>query len=214
MLDLCNDNPTREKIILALKKNGTMSVEDLSAEVSITPMGVRQHLLILERNGLVQYNTRRHGVGRPGFLYRLTERADDLFPKAYQELALDILSDIEKLDGSDKLSDIFRRRKKKMLDEMSRLLTGKRELSERVRAIADIMERDGYMVELNEEAESYTLRFFNCPVYRVALLYKEACNQDLRLLSDLTTPGITRRKCLTEGAQACEYVIPKTLKSA
>ena len=93
------DNPTRKKILLALKKNGSMSVEDLSGEVNITPMGVRQHLLLLEKSGAVEYITKKHGVGRPGFLYRLTETADDLFPKSYQSFAMDILTDIEHLDG-------------------------------------------------------------------------------------------------------------------
>lgn len=97
------DNPTRKKILLALKKNGSMSVEDLSGEVNITPMGVRQHLLLLEKSGAVEYITKKHGVGRPGFLYRLTETADDLFPKSYQSFAMDILTDIEHLDGKGKI---------------------------------------------------------------------------------------------------------------
>ena len=70
MWSVLNDNPTREKILLLLKKNGPQSIENLSQELRITSMGIRQHLLSLERKGLIDYVAKRQGIGRPAFLYR------------------------------------------------------------------------------------------------------------------------------------------------
>ena len=91
MLSLLNENPTREKIILLLKKRGAMAIDELSRELSITSMGIRQHLLSLERRGLIEYMTKRQGIGRPAFLYKLTAKADDLFPKEYDKFILNPL---------------------------------------------------------------------------------------------------------------------------
>lgn len=203
------DNPTRKKILLALKKNGSMSVDDLSGEVKITPMGVRQHLFILERKGAVEYVTRRHGVGRPGFLYRLTETADDLFPKSYQTFAMDILTELERLDGKGKIDEIFRRRKERIASEIRRLLSGKETVSERLHALSDMLQHDGFIVDLEENATSFKLKQFNCPISKVALRFKEACTHDLQLFREIIGEGVSREQCLSDGDQACVYVIPK-----
>jgi len=204
------NSPTRKKILLALKKNGSLSVDELSDEVKITPMGVRQHLLILEQKGAVEYITRKHGVGRPGFLYRLTETADDLFPKSYQTFAIDILTELERLDGKGKIDEIFRRRKEKISDEMMRLLSGKETVSERLRALTDLFEQEGFISELEENDANFKLKQFNCPISKVALRFKEACKHDLQLFREIIGEGVSREQCLSDGDQACVYVIPKS----
>ncbi len=203
------DNATRRKILLALKKSGSMTVDDLSGEVKITPMGVRQHLLILERKGAVEYVTRKRGVGRPGFLYRLTETADDLFPKSYQIFAVDMLADLERLDGRGKIDDVFRRRKERIASEMKGLLAGQKTVSQRLHVLADLLQQGGYIAELEENDAHYTLKQFNCPISKVAFRFKEACKYDLQLFREIAGQGVSREQCLSDGDQACVYVIPR-----
>lgn len=203
------DNPTREKILLALKKNGSMSVGGLSKEIHITPMGVRQHLLVLERKGIVEYVTERHGVGRPGFLYKLTETADGLFPKGYQDFALDILSDLEMTDGKNKIDGIFRRRKERLAAEIAPHLHGLDTLSARMHTFSDILQKNGYIVELEEHPTLFRLKQFNCPILKVARRFKEACKYDLQLYRELIGDSVRREQCISDGSHSCEYVIPK-----
>ncbi len=207
------DNPTRKKILLALKKNGSMSVEDLSGEVNITPMGVRQHLLILEKSGSVEYVTRKHGVGRPGFLYRLTETADDLFPKSYRSFALDVLADIEKHDGRSKIDQIFRRRKERIVQEMKKQLAGTNTLSGRLRTFTDLLRRDGCITELEESSKYFRIKQFNCPISKIALRFREACAYDLQMFRETIGEDVAREQCLSDGDQACIYAIPKNKRS-
>lgn len=202
-------NPTREKIVLTLKKKGDMSVEALSREVNITPMGVRQHLLVLERNGIVEYITRKHGIGRPDFIYRLTESADDIFPKSYQEFALNLLMNIEENDGRQKVDELFRRRYERVLTEKKRLLSGKDSLSDRIYTLARILQEDGCIVEVEEDSGHFTLKQFNCPISKIAFRFKEACKYDLHLFKKLIGEGVVRQQCLSDGAKACVYLIPK-----
>lgn len=206
------DNPTRERILLTLKKKGSMSVDGLSREVNITPMGIRQHLLVLERKGIVEYVTRKHGVGRPGFLYRLTETADDLFPKGYEGLALDILSDLERTDGKNRIDEIFRRRKNRLAAELLPHLDGMNTLSSRVHAFSGMLQKNGYIVELEEHPTLFRLKQFNCPILKVARRFKEACDHDLQLYRELIGEAVRREQCISDGGQSCEYVIPKGQK--
>lgn len=204
------ENPTRNKIIMTLKKKGEMTVDDLSEIIKITPMGVRQHLLILERKGLVEYVTKKQGVGRPGFIYKLTESAENLFPKNYENLALDILMDIEEREGREKIMEIFRRRKKKLFNERIGILSEKVGLMGKIKTLAEIMDKDGGMIEIDENERYYKLMQYNCPLHKVAKRYREACINDYELLRDLIgLKDIIHQERISEGARACVYLIPK-----
>ena len=50
-----NTNDTRTNIVNLLKINGKMTVNEVSAQLDMSSMGVRQHLGSLERDGLVEY---------------------------------------------------------------------------------------------------------------------------------------------------------------
>lgn len=204
------ENPTRRKIIMTLKKKGEMTVEELSKVINITPMGVRQHLLILERNGIVEYVTKKQGVGRPGFLYRLTESAENLFPKTYQKLAIDILTDISERDGREKIMEIFRRRKERLYNEKIGLLSEKGHLRDKVATLADALNREGNMVEIDEDDRYFKFKQYNCPIYKVAMRFKEACINDHELMKDLLgVRDVIHKERLSDGSQACVYFIPK-----
>lgn len=203
------DNEMRKKILLTLKKKGSMSVGDLSKEINITTMGVRQHLHVLERNGVVEYIIKKHGIGRPSFIYRLTDVADDLFPKVYQVFALDVLRDLEETNGRDSIDGIFKRRNERTLKEKMRVLSEKDSLSDRLYALAGMLDEDGCMVELEENDRSFKLKQFNCPILKIASNFREACNYDLQLFKALIGEDVIRQQCLSDGANACVYIIPK-----
>ena len=82
---------TRQQILLLLRRKGPMTAGELSDDLGIGSVGVRQHLALLERDGLVQTSGVRRSVGRPSHLYALTAAAEALFPKAYDHLLIDAL---------------------------------------------------------------------------------------------------------------------------
>ncbi|OHE61314.1 MAG: hypothetical protein A2Z47_14815 [Thermodesulfovibrio sp. RBG_19FT_COMBO_42_12] len=209
MYSLLNENPTRGKIMMFLKKMGPMPIDDLSKELNITPMGIRQHLLCLQRKGLIDYVIKRQGIGRPAFFYRLTEKADDLFPKAYHTLIANIFSYLEKNEGRNKIDDIFKWRKNILLKDTREALSDKKSLKDKVRGFKDILESKGYIVDLDETNSHYSLKQFNCPIYKVASEFKEACKYELKMYKDLLGKELKRQQCISDGNPSCTYIIPK-----
>ena len=209
MWSVINENPTREKIIMLLKRSGPMPIDRLSKELDITSMGIRQHLLSLERRGLIEYIIRKQGIGRPAFLYKLTDKADEIFPKAYQSFIIQMFNDIEKSEGRDKIEDIFKWRKNRLLKDMKESLSDKKGIQDKVYTLRDILESGGYMVDLTETDTSYTLKEFNCPIYRVALEFREACRYEPQIYKDILGREVKRLSCLADGDSSCTYVIPK-----
>ncbi|MEW6418989.1 MAG: metalloregulator ArsR/SmtB family transcription factor [Nitrospirota bacterium] len=209
MYSLLNENPTRGKIMMLLKKMGPMPIDDLSKELKITPMGIRQHLLCLQRKGLIDYVTKRQGIGRPAFLYQLTEKADDLFPKAYHTFTSNILRYIEKNEGRDKIDDIFKWRKNIILKDYQEALFDKKSLKEKIHEFKNILESEGYFVDISETNSHYSLRQFNCPIYKIASEFKEACKYELQMYKDLLGKEVKRQQCMSDGNPSCTYIIPK-----
>lgn len=204
-----DENSTRNSIIRLLKRFGDMSIEDLSKDIDITPMGIRQHLLALEKKGFVTYSVKKRGIGRPGFSYRLTPKAEKFFPRAYDSLVLEMLRDIEKHDGPEKIDMIFQWRKERLLEHKKGLLSGHGSIDELMRGLKEILESNGHMVEVSESEGNYHLRKFHCPINRISNEFKDACKHELFLYQDLLGRNITRTHSIADGAQSCLFVIPK-----
>ncbi len=203
-----NENPTREKIIMLLKKNGPMPIDDLSKELKITSMGIRQHLLSLERKGLIDYVTKKQGIGRPAFLYKLTNKADDLFPKAYHNFIIDTFKDIERNEGREKVDELFKWRRMRLIKDTKDIFSDKN-FDEKVYGLKNMLESKGYFVELDENDNSYILKEFNCPIFHVASEFQEACKHELQFYKEVLGSDVRRDECMSDGNPSCTYSIPK-----
>jgi predicted ArsR family transcriptional regulator len=203
-----NENPSREKILLLLKKGGPLSIDALSKELNITSMGIRQHLLSLERKGLIDYAVKRQGIGRPAFLYKLTEKAECLFPNTYDKFILHLLKDIENHDGRNKIEEIFKWRKTRLFKDAREAISDKKTLQDRVYGLKDFLESEGYLAEISTAGDFYHLILFNCPICKIAIVYKEACQCDLQIFRELLGKEVDREQCIINGNPSCTYSIP------
>lgn len=193
---------------MLLKRSGPLSVADLSAAMGITEMAVRRHIQTLERDGLLQAALTRQKMGRPMYLYTLSPLADDLFPKNYNGLALDLLEELEQEEGPEVVTRLFVRRKLKLQRMYGERMSGKA-LEARVAELADIQNAGGYMAEWEkgEQGGSYILREYNCPISKVAGRYEQACECELKLFEELLGADVERTECLAKGGCKCVYVI-------
>ncbi|MGB4677299.1 MAG: ArsR family transcriptional regulator, partial [Aggregatilineales bacterium] len=90
-----NTDSTRWSVIKALRACGGATVTELAEMVGVKPVTIRHHLISLQAEGLVDVTMKRHGVGRPSHFYRLTRKADRLFPHSYHVLVDRLLGEIK-----------------------------------------------------------------------------------------------------------------------
>src|SRR5690606_12701446 len=107
---------TRDKIMHMLKVSGQLSAKEITEQLGITGMAVRRHISALERDNLIESSTVRQPMGRPAAVYRLTEQADDFFPKNYHTIALDLLAELEQEAGEEMVNRLFDMRQISLLD--------------------------------------------------------------------------------------------------
>ncbi|WP_248924800.1 helix-turn-helix transcriptional regulator [Paenibacillus hamazuiensis] len=201
------DSSTRKLILTMLKTRASMTVNDMARELGITEMAVRRHLNTLERDGLIESKLVRQAMGRPTHLYSLTEQADDLFPKKYHHLTLDLLGELAAEAGEEQVERLFDKRKEKLISRYEGRMEGK-DLEERVAELAEIQNANGYMVQWERgESGDYVLKEHNCPISQVANQYNHACTCELTMFEHLLKADVERTECLAKGGTKCVYII-------
>ncbi len=202
--------PTRRKILEELKKSGGLTCKELAKALGITSMGVRRHLMMLQRDGLVQYSSVRRGLGRPSYVYSLTELAENLFPKNYGQLANELLTYLQLLDGEEKVQALFEQRVRRRIHNAQARLQGLA-WADKVRELAAILAEEGYLAEAERlDENTFFLREYNCAIRQVAQRFQQACHTELEFIrAVLPEAEVTREHHIICGDPYCGYRITR-----
>lgn len=198
---------SRSALIGLLKENGVMSVEDLAASIGVTKVCVRRHLGLLESDGLVRHEEQRHERGRPRHVYRLTTKAQWLFPQRYDELATDLLGIVARRHGAEALEGILAARADDLITELHGELADLG-FDERVRGLAKVLSERGFLAESRRQRDgSYRLRQRHCPTENVAIKFPVICEQELRVYRESLGCEVVRECRIADGDRVCEFRI-------
>lgn len=196
------------RILQLLKMRARMTVSQLTDALHISAMGVRQHLAILEEEGLVEYYREKQERGRPHHLYGLTDEASSLFPTTYANFAVGLMHEVAKFNGLGFINKVFRGRMKSQLQTYQQRLDRKN-LPERIKELARIRDEEGYMARFDENNTDYVLIEHNCPIAVIAEEYPHVCEIELALFRQSLGAKVYRVEHLMQGGYRCCYRIPK-----
>lgn len=199
-------SPTRQEILIHLKNNGGMTVDQLKGSLGISAMGVRQHLAVLERDGLVVSGKQRGRTGRPARVYSLTARGDEAFPRNYDNLAISLLEVIAAVDGAEKVDALFRQRMERLRENYAARISGD-DLAQRIEELARLQQENGFMTECGRRPGGFYLIEHNCTVARVAERFPAACRYEIALFESLLGARVRQERCITRGDACCTYFV-------
>jgi predicted ArsR family transcriptional regulator len=183
---------TRGRIVTLLRRSGR-TVEELARAVALTDNGVRGHLAVLERDGIVRQRgsvRRGSGGGKPAYVYELTSEAEDLFPKAYESALgrlLDVLAERLGLEESEALLRSVGRR---LAEGMT---VPKDDTRARLEAAAGVLNELGGLAELEERDGTLFIRGYGCPLSAVTPDHPEVCRLAEALVAEVA--GVPVHEC-------------------
>ena len=205
---------TRQQILEYLLRQVLATVKTLGKLLGLTSTGIRQHLTVLERDGLVDAHEERGRVGRPTLVYSLTEKADSLFPKTYDALASVLLEEVRSSQGNERLHELLHKVAERMAGPYRERVQGKPLLG-RVRETARIMEEQGCLVDVREaEGDEYYIDEYTCPFPKVAQQDRAVCALHVDFVRILTGADTRLTRSLLRGERACTYRVRGNGKSA
>jgi len=138
--------PQWYQIIHTLKRSTGMSVSELAKVLKMSYMGVKQHCVAMEKKGYLDTWRRPKAVGRPEKAYRLTTKADPLFPTVGHDVVLRILKVTETQIGPNEPERLMFGYFQDLTAEFQKKLKGK-SVIEKATSLARIRDQAGHLSE-------------------------------------------------------------------
>ena len=195
---------TRQEILDYLRRNGHGTVKALAEHLDLTPTGIRQHLTVLERDGLVEASEERGHVGRPALVYRLSTAGDALYPKKYDELANGLIEDARDLLGPETLQKLMKNVAARFARQYAARLEGKSQ-QERLEETSRIIADRGNVVDVEWVGDDYLIRKHTCPFWNVATKNSAVCALDVEFVRQLAGADARLSSSLLRGDDCCTF---------
>lgn len=204
-----NISQVQQQILAFIKQQGETTNAAIARHLKVSYEAVRQQLRQLEASQLVTSRKQRdesRRAGRPMQYYALSAAGDHLFPKAYDELAVELIDTLAAALGPEALRQVLA----SLTDENVRQWTPhlqNKSLMERLEALKGIyLENDPYM-EVDVDNLSGELRLVerNCPFLNVASRRPALCSVTVSTLSRLLGHKVTREKRFQDGDGRCVF---------
>ncbi|HEY7491168.1 MAG TPA: metalloregulator ArsR/SmtB family transcription factor [Candidatus Tectomicrobia bacterium] len=199
---------TRRALVHLLKQEGPLEAQALAERLHVSAMAVRQHLYALHKEQLVTYREVPRPLGRPAKQWQLTPAADRLFPEAYAELTLSLLTSVTEAFGPTGLERLLAIRSQQQVMAYRARLEAHDTLSQRLNTLAAMRTEEGYMAEVQPQADgSFVLLERHCPICVAATACTGLCRNELEVFQEVLGPGvrIERTEHMLAGASRCAY---------
>jgi predicted ArsR family transcriptional regulator len=195
---------TRQDILDYLRRHAEATVKDLGEHLGLTSTGIRQHLTVLERDGLVEAREERGHVGRPALVYRLTSTGDALYPKKYDELANGLIEEARRLLGPDALQQLMKNVAGRFAAPHLPRLEG-RPVAERLEMVAQIIADRGNISESSWSGDDFLISKHTCPFWNVAIKNSAVCSLDVEFVRQLAGTDARLSTSLLRGDGSCTF---------
>ena len=201
---------SRDRILYLLKTRGPQTASELARRMSMTSMGVRQHLTRLGEQGLVAHEDHRGSVGRPRRVFQLTEAAEERFPEGYADLTVGLIDSVRQAFGAEGMDRLVEVRHEEQLARYRARMPDDASLARRVAALTRLRTEEGYLAEWSKSRDgSLRLVENHCPICVAARACTRLCASEQRLFQELIgdDADVDREEHILDGARRCVYRI-------
>lgn len=195
----------RRRIVHAIKGKGASSMSELASLLDISGEAVRQHLLLLEKDGWIsRIAEKQNGIGRPHIRYRLTTAGEHLFEKNYDHLTIEVLDTLVSHLGDTALKHVLSAMIEERVREWKPKLAAL-SLIERLELLKDFYAKNDSFMEVEKKGDNYYLIERNCPFHNVALKRPILCSVTVSVLTQLLGCMVQREQRLQNGDGCCAF---------
>ncbi len=195
---------TKDKVLSQLLLLQHATISQLAELLGISEISVRHHLITLEAEGIITSSEERHGVGRPRFIYRLTERGYQNAPIDYHKISEQALQTMKRVLGTDTLLELLTEIGKDLAKGYDSSMSLDN-LDESLNQIASQLTRDGFIFSWTRSGETTILTTHHCPFHYLGQSHPEVCAINHALLESLIQQPISHNTCILHGDVACTY---------
>jgi predicted ArsR family transcriptional regulator len=188
-----------------LRIAGPLRVVEMANAMEVTATAIRQRLVRMMSQGLVQREAVRKGRGRPRHHYWLSEKGLRLTGSNFTDLALALWREIRSLNG-DLRADMLRRIAKALAVGYASQIHGDTP-GERMESLRQLLEQRRIPVSVEESPTRTTLTAHACPYPSLAEQDHGICTMERMLFSELLGGEVELSHCRLEGGGECQFQV-------
>ncbi len=204
----------RLAILRLVQRRGEVTVKELERELGRTTTAVREQLTALLADGYIIANRVKvkGELGRPYFVYSLTDKGQELFPKEYGDLTNMLLEEILALDGQEKLNLLLQRISARAAAKYAANMGGGQHILDRLHNLAALLADKGLPLEVQQQGNLMVLHTASCPYFAVAQRHREICDMEQTMLGQALGSSVRLTGCVLDGNHGCDFVIGSPLE--
>ncbi|MBX7169122.1 MAG: MarR family transcriptional regulator [Pirellulales bacterium] len=192
-------------VIDLLRKEGALGVSDLAAALDVTATAVRQRLMRLMSQGLVEReSSAKAGRGRPSHRYRLTEKARRRAGTNFADLAMVLWHELGVDQEPAARALLMRRVAKALATHYLKEVQGASS-EERMQAISTLFGHRDVPFTVDRANGLPVLRAHDCPYPDLADQDRTICELERLVFSELLAAGVELSQCRLDGQPCCQF---------
>jgi predicted ArsR family transcriptional regulator len=196
----------RLEIINKLKRTQGLSVGELAEQLGMSYMGVKQHCVDLEKEGYLDTWRRAKGIGRPELIYRLTDRAHELFPCASNSMTITLLENAKSLYGPSAAEKLLFSLFQKKADHYKTKIKGG-SIAERAGKLAKMRDTEGHMAEIEQDAAFIRIVEHHCPINDLLKAFPIVARLEADLFTRVLGANVQREEAHASGLYRCVFTL-------
>ena len=210
---------TRETLRDLLGVHGECTVAHAAAELGLNQANIRRHFEVMRAEGLVDVRIQRGDIGRPSYVYHLTERAEEQnahYPRLVSRMMqrLSSLSPDEIVaDGRPVVEQVLDSLADDLADAYRPQVTGPT-LQERVAETSDALKAEGIVDHWRKESDGFHLMNTTCPYRKAAEASDAPCHADRKTVELLVQAPVAQVSRMVDGHAQCEYIVQEIRSAA
>ncbi|MAT71500.1 MAG: ArsR family transcriptional regulator [Planctomycetaceae bacterium] len=187
-----------------LRRQQTGTVHSLAERFGVTATAMRQRLVRLMDEGLIERHSEAAGRGRPTHWYRLTPAGWKSGGNNYEELAVALWQEIRAVGDPEIRRGLLQRIATRLAEQFQGKISGE-SAEERLASLAMLMAEKQIPVEVDHQGGLPVIHALACPFPDLAEHDRGVCAVEKMVFSELVGDGVTLSACRLDGADCCSF---------
>ncbi len=196
--------PSDRVILDALRKSGSQNVLQLAESLGVTATAIRQRLVRLLGQGMIDRVEEKAARGRPSHVYSITEKGRRQSGANFGDLAIVLWEEIRQIKDAEVRRGLLERLSDRLASMYAPQVDGQT-TEERMREVAQLFAERNIPVSVEHRENLPVLTVEACPYPQLAERDRGICALEKMMFTELLGKNVSLTDCRLDGAGSCRF---------
>jgi predicted ArsR family transcriptional regulator len=191
-------------VLELMLEQDSATVSELAESMQVTATAVRQRLMRLMAQGLVERSAAPSGRGRPSHRYRLTTAGRRKSGVNFADLAIALWREIREIEDPKVKQTLISGLSHRLASMYAGAIQGD-SLEEKMQSLAEFFNERRIPFTVDSQNQEPVLRILACPYPELAEQDRTVCSMESQIFTEVLGKDVHLDRCRLDGNQCCEF---------